>query len=259
MTQHLAHLTQHSTHLTQHLAHLTQHSPHLTPPSILDSTPGTPCGVLNHAVALGVSSILPSTAHATMTHQTKPVRSWKITGWLAQFKWLQRNDTQITCTVCIAAKKVNIMTTGKVIPAKCVVDEGSLPGKATEKWCLFRILALLISEYIPVDEAYWNLFLICRSIADYLFAPAVMDNDIDHLEFEIRTFLAEFVKIFPNKLTPKFHFLLHYPTQIRKLGPLWQFSWNIDVCLRIAYTTVDNQVCNFRNIAYSLAKWHQLW
>ena len=100
------------------------------------------------------------------------------------------------------------------IPAKCVVDE------ATEKWCLFRILPLLISEYIPVDDAYWNLVFICRSIADYLFAPAVTDDDIGHLECEIRTFIAEFVKLFPNKLTPKFNFLLHYPTQIRTLGPL---------------------------------------
>ena len=44
------------------------------------------------------------------------------------------------------------------IPANCVVDEGSLPGKANEKWCLFRILPLLLSEYIPVDDAYWNLY-----------------------------------------------------------------------------------------------------
>ena len=44
------------------------------------------------------------------------------------------------------------------ITTNCVVDEASLPGKATEKWCLFRILPLLISEYIPVDDAYGNLF-----------------------------------------------------------------------------------------------------
>ena len=144
------------------------------------------------------------------------------------------------------------------IPAKCVVDEGSLPGKATEKWCLFRILPLLISELIPVDDAYWNLFLKCRSIADYLFAPSITDDDIDHLESEILIFLDEFVKLFPNKLTPKFHFLLHYPTQIRKLGPLCHL-W----CMRFEgkhqyFKRIANQVCNFRNIAYSLAKRHQL-
>ena len=64
---------------------------------------------------------------------------------------------------------------------KLLPDYGaSLQGKATEIWCLFRILPLLISEYIPVDDAYWNLFLKCRSIADYLFASAVTDDDIDY-------------------------------------------------------------------------------
>ena len=78
----------------------------------------------------------------------------------------------------------------KQIPAKCVIDDALLPGKAAEKWCLFRLLPLFISEYIPVDDAYWILFLKCRSIADYLFASVFTDDDIYHLESEMHIFLA---------------------------------------------------------------------
>ena len=56
----------------------------------------------------------------------------------------------------------------------------------------------------------------------------------------------------------KFHFLLHYPTQIRKLGPLHHL-W----CMRFEgkhqyFKKLANQLGNFRNIAYSLAKRHQM-
>lgn len=140
------------------------------------------------------------------------------------------------------------------IPVKNVLNETSLPGKAIEKWYLFRILPLLLSDLFPVNDAHWTLYLKCRLISDLLLAP----EDVEELEHEIQYFLEDFVKLFPNKITPKFHYPLHYPTEIRKVGPL-RHLW----CMRFEgkhqyFKRIVQQQCNFRNIAYSLAKRHQL-
>ena len=65
------------------------------------------------------------------------------------------------------------------IPVRCVTDNSSLPGKASEKWCLFKIFPLLVSDYIPENDPHWDLYLICRSISDLLFAPTLKSEDVD--------------------------------------------------------------------------------
>ena len=56
---------------------------------------------------------------------------------------------------------------------------------------------------------------------------------------------------------PEFHYMLHYPTQIRKLGPL-RHLW----CMRFEgkhqyFKRIAHNLCNFKNVAYFLAKRHQ--
>ena len=100
--------------------------------------------------------------------------------------------------------------------------------------------------------------MICRTISDLLFAPAISSEDLDILEYAISSFVKLFQQLFPGKTVPKLHFLLHYVTQIRKLGPL-RHLW----CMRFEgkhqyFKRIAHQLCNFRNVAYSLAKRHQL-
>lgn len=146
------------------------------------------------------------------------------------------------------------------IPSKCVSGSSQqLPGKAIEKWCLFRILPFLIQNHIPNNDKFWLLYLMCRQISDKLFAPVIGLEDVEELEILIPSFLHNFIELFPGeKLKPKFHYLIHYPTQIRKLGPL-RHLW----CMRFEgkhqyFKRLANQLSNFRNVAFSLAKRHQL-
>ena len=145
------------------------------------------------------------------------------------------------------------------IPYKCMHTQGaSIPGKAIEKWCLFRLLPLIIANHIPDQNEYWELYLKCRTIGDILFAPSIASDDVDLLNFYIEDFLECFVAMFPNQMTPKLHFLLHYPTQIKKHRPL-RHLW----CMRFEgkhqyFKRVAQQLCNFRNVALSLARRHQM-
>ena len=98
----------------------------------------------------------------------------------------------------------------------------------------------------------------CREISDLLFAPAIALENVEELEYLIPNFLSTFVELFPNEMKPKFHYLLHYPTQIKKLGPL-SHIW----CMRFEgkhqyFKRIASQLSNFRNVSFSLAKRHQL-
>ncbi len=83
--------------------------------------------------------------------------------------------------------------------------DGSLPGKAVEKWRLFRLLPLLVGHLVPVDNIYWELYLICREIGDIILAPRVQRSMLGYLKLRISDFLELFHELYPGKMTPKCH------------------------------------------------------
>ena len=62
----------------------------------------------------------------------------------------------------------------------------TLPGKAVEKWCLFRILPNLIGQYVPEDYALWQLYLTCRELTEIVLAPAPTKSDAAYLRILIQ-------------------------------------------------------------------------
>ena len=135
---------------------------------------------------------------------------------------------------------------------------GTISGKAIEKWCLYRILPFLIGNSVPNDEKIWKLYLLLRDITDILFAPRIEQESILYLKVQIGEFIEEFAQLFPGKVTPKLHYLLHYPGAIQRFGPL-RHIW----CMRFEgkhqyFKQVANVVRNFRNISFTLSQRHQL-
>ena len=53
---------------------------------------------------------------------------------------------------------------------------------ATKMWCLGQLLPLMIGELIPEDSEHWLNFLRLLTIMDYLFAPVMTAECIDHLK-----------------------------------------------------------------------------
>ena len=138
------------------------------------------------------------------------------------------------------------------------LQSGVLRGKAIERWCLFRLLPFLIGEYIDEDNQCWKLYLKCREIVDIIFAPSVNKQGLYHLRLMIQEFLENFCLLFPGKCTPKFHYMVHYPRLIADFGPL-RCLW----CMRFEakhqyFKKVASVVCNFKNIAGTLASRHQM-
>lgn len=57
-------------------------------------------------------------------------------------------------------------------------------------------------------------------------------------------------------MIPKFHFLLHYPTQIVNVGPMLR-SWNMRNEAKLNIFKQASRLGNFKNIAFTVGSRHQ--
>ncbi len=64
---------------------------------------------------------------------------------------------------------------------------------------------------IPPGSRYWHVFLLCKEIADIVMAAKLRKDELVYLEFLVHAFLSEMTEVFGNVLTPKCHYLIHYP------------------------------------------------
>nr|XP_047144758.1 uncharacterized protein LOC124818244 [Hydra vulgaris] len=131
-------------------------------------------------------------------------------------------------------------------------------GSASQKFCMFRLLPFMIGNRIPISNVYWLLYLQLRDIADYVLAPKILKTSLSYLQLLVEHFLQNFIELFPDNLTPKFHFTLHYVRLINENGPL-RYLW----CMRfeakhLYFKKLASCIRNFKNIGFSLAKLHQL-
>lgn len=72
----------------------------------------------------------------------------------------------------------------------------------------------------PAAVEYLELFLVLQEIVDIVFAPRVTDSLLFHFSKLLEQFFTLFKQAYPNlSIIPKMHFLVHYPSIIKKNGP----------------------------------------
>ncbi|CAI5674003.1 unnamed protein product [Oreochromis niloticus] len=129
---------------------------------------------------------------------------------------------------------------------------------ASQKWCLFRLLPFLMAHHVPPGTPYWHVFLLCAEIVDLVMATNVRKDELAHLNLLIREFLEMTTEVFGNVLTPKCHYLIHYPRLILMYGPLRPL-W----CMRYEskhqyFKHIASKCKNFVNITATLSNRHQM-
>ena len=93
-------------------------------------------------------------------------------------------------------------------------------------WCLGRYLPLLIGDLIPEDDEHRENFLRLMCIVDYILAPVCTANIVAHLGHQIQLFLTDFKTLYPeSNLTPKMHYLVHYPDHMLRYTLLNWLQW----------------------------------
>ena len=135
--------------------------------------------------------------------------------------------------------------------------ENSLRSSASQMSLLVRILPFLIGDKLLEDNPHWKCFLLLRKIIDIALCPLLTSNSCSSLKLLIKEHHSIFVCLY-DVYTPKCHFLLHYPEQIKLLGPLVR-TWTIRHEAKLNFFKRVSSLANFKNVASSMAKRHQRW
>jgi len=145
------------------------------------------------------------------------------------------------------------------LTTSAINGDGVIPGTASERWCLLRILPFLLS-IIP-DKIFWETYayLNLREICDIVFAKQIPKAFVPYLSVCISNFLQHFYEAFPGvRMTPKMHFLVHYPRYLQLIGSLtavWTMRFERKHC---PLKQLARRIKNWKNVCMSLAKSHQL-
>lgn len=107
----------------------------------------------------------------------------------------------------------------------CRLKNYNLKMTASETMCFTNFLPLMVGDLIPFSNDHWKVFIILLQIIDLLLRPSYIEDDLIKLEELIRDHHSLYITLY-GSLKPKHHFLVHYPTAIRKCGPL-KYLWSM--------------------------------
>lgn len=108
-------------------------------------------------------------------------------------------------------------------PSGLKLDDNSkdLGLNAAQSWCLLCNIPLMFGDLISRNDTCWELLLLLIQIVDIVFSPFVTHGMTCYLKHLIFDHHMLFKTLFPERnLIPKHHLMIHYPSCIRKIGPL---------------------------------------
>ncbi|XP_033097594.1 uncharacterized protein LOC117101675 [Anneissia japonica] len=146
-------------------------------------------------------------------------------------------------------KPVGISVSGSTVSVK---------QNAARNWCLIRLLPLMIGRFIPEGNLHWELLLNLKQCVDLIFCPEISHEAVVGLSHLLQENLQLFKHLFPHsRIKPKQHFMLHYPEQILKFGPL-RSTWTMRFEAKHSYMKrVLQSTKNFKNPCKTLAVKHE--
>jgi hypothetical protein len=138
------------------------------------------------------------------------------------------------------------------------LDNQAFHFSSSEMLCFINFLPLMIGDKIPQDDEVWDFFTGLLKILDIVMDSSVNEADLLYLDALVREHHRFYCRFFKATLKPKHHFMLHYSTVMRLVGPLKNL-W----CMRLEakhkeikkYATV---ISSRQNLALSLAIKEQL-
>ena len=140
-----------------------------------------------------------------------------------------------------------------------VPNERSIRQSAAETIVLVKYLPLLLGDTIPEDDQNWYPFLLLIKICKIALSPIYTPDTVPHLRVLVEEKLLLYRKLYPEMtLKPKMHYLLHYPSQIERYGPLIH-SWTMKHDAKLSFMKRAAKSGNNKNVCKFVAKHHQFW
>jgi hypothetical protein len=130
---------------------------------------------------------------------------------------------------------------------------------ASQMISLSHNLPLIIGDKIPHGDSCWISFLLLLRICRIANSPICSPDTISYLRVIIEEKLLTFKTVYPHeKLLPKHHYMLHYPAQIERLGPLIQ-CWTMRQESKLSFVKKVSRLSNYKNICKTVIKKHNFW
>lgn len=100
-----------------------------------------------------------------------------------------------------------------------ISDNSCLIMSAAEMKCLASNFCFIVGDLVPEDNEIWKFYLIMLELIDLLISCSFTEATLDLLTSIIQQHNELYVELSKQNLKPKFHFLVHYPHIISKIGP----------------------------------------
>lgn len=142
-------------------------------------------------------------------------------------------------------------------PSLVNIEKHNLNQNATQLYCLIVNLPLILFDLQDKIEPFWRPIQTLLKCMQIIYSPSITEHDIKSLEKYIEQHLKAVIDTFQRNLTAKHHFLVHYPSCIRKMGPpihLW--TMRLESKHRVL-TEIARKKMNFINLPKTLATEHQ--
>ena len=131
----------------------------------------------------------------------------------------------------------------------------SLSGHAVENWNFLRLITFIIGDLInDKEDPYWNLLLLLQEICAFVCAPKISLSQVEYLRSLIQEYLSSVKELLPECLTPKHHYLCHYPDLILRYGPLIRLFTLRFESMHAFFKRVIRSCKNYINITYTMAR-----
>ncbi|XP_028418541.1 uncharacterized protein LOC114543958 [Dendronephthya gigantea] len=136
------------------------------------------------------------------------------------------------------------------------VTEAKLKQSASQMWCLFRFLPIMIGDKVDEQLENWHCLLKLWNIVQICTSPGITKADAAYLKVMINDHHKMFKNLYPNaSIIPKMHYLIHIPDEIVRFGPprnIWTMRFEAKHSFLKSSITK-----NFKNVPKSLAFSHQ--
>ena len=141
----------------------------------------------------------------------------------------------------------------------------NISATCSETWTLLRLLPLLLSKVIKEGQAKtdfheeFTVLVLLIDLVQHIMADEFSQSSVSKLVTAVKQWLTLFHRVFPDfQMTPKFHNLVHYPSQVRKHGPLKKYS---AIRYEAKHSEMKQYLANSKNRmnpCKSMAEAHQL-
>lgn len=147
----------------------------------------------------------------------------------------------------------------KNIPSQINLDVHSIGQNASQSICLFRRVPFVLYDFKDRDElkSHWKCIQLLLKILVIIYSYKIREVSLKNLEAHIKNFLETILETYNVPLIPKLHFLTHYPSIIRMVGPVAAFNTIRYEAKHQDFKHMSHNTKNFKNIIKSLALKHE--